>query len=76
LHYFVLIGPGNYGRNPKEMATVMLDVAGRFCAKNPSANLNLIQIVIFQPEMLQSFADSLQQQVDKNSSLWTRTKGW
>jgi hypothetical protein len=68
--------PGARQKNPREMATIILDAVGNFCSRNQTANLALVQIVVFQPEMLQCFADSIKKQMEKNSSLWTKTKGW
>ena len=55
------------------MAAVMLDAVSSFCAKHESANLTLVQIIIFSADMFDGFAKGIEQH--KNGSLLDQLKG-
>ena len=65
---------GIYKQKVSDVASVMLDAVCKFSEKNQTADLALIQIVIFDPTMCEGFARALQSAVKSSKSLIGRTK--
>lgn len=57
--YFTNLGQGNV--KAKQVADAMLDGVVEVLSQNSSSTLQKIRIVIFQPQMLKEFYDSMRQ---------------
>lgn len=71
----VILGQGNVKAG--QVADAILDAVIEVLSQNPSSTLNTIRIVIFQPNMLKDFNNSMQQREatdpkDKSTSIWGR----
>ncbi|KAM8749622.1 poly(ADP-ribose) polymerase family member 14-related sequence 1 isoform 1-T1 [Acanthopagrus schlegelii] len=69
------IGTGQGNVQAGQVADAILDAVIEVLSQNPSSTLNTIRIVIFQPNMLKDFNNSMQQREatdpkDKSTSIW------
>ncbi|XP_063060299.1 protein mono-ADP-ribosyltransferase PARP14-like [Engraulis encrasicolus] len=76
---FPALGTGQLGTNVSTVAHAMIEAIVRFTKKTKSQHIKLVKILIFQPNMLSEFHQSLMAQQAKGSgddkTIWGRVKG-
>jgi len=65
---------GQIGMSPKDIARVMTEAVVEFAAKSP-VHLHQITVCIFQPPMLQEFADAVASKASSSSSRKQTVRG-
>lgn len=62
--------------HPHEMSKIILESTVKYLTKHKKSTLRTIDLVIFQPEMVKDFVNSMSNAVEKQESWWKIAVDW